>query len=257
MLAVARKNKIRDIVLEKKSGTVVELAKIFKVSEETIRRDLKQLEEEGVLVRTHGGAYVQDSVEHEVDVNIRQGLLVEDKRRIAKKCAEFIANGDSVFLDSSTTAYAICDEILNREITVLTNSLKVINKLAEQSKMRLYCTGGEISRNTQSFLGRSALKSLAMFHFDKAFISCDSLNMEFGMMDASERQADIRELAASLASRFYLIVDHTKFNTTNFIQIGNLANAKGVIVDCPLDEEWKKHLEESNIPLYECGQGVS
>ncbi len=85
MLAVTRKAKIKDIILEKKSVTVTELSKIFSVTEETIRRDLKQLEDDGFLTRTYGGAFIQDGVENNVELTIRETAYMESKQAIAKK----------------------------------------------------------------------------------------------------------------------------------------------------------------------------
>ena len=104
MLAVARKTQIKDILLEKKSVTVVELSKRFSVTEETIRKDLQQLENEGFLSRTYGGAFIQDGALNDIDLTLRETAYVESKEAIADKCAELIHHGDSVFLDASTTA---------------------------------------------------------------------------------------------------------------------------------------------------------
>jgi len=99
MLAITRKNKIKEITIQKKSVTVSELSEVFNVTEETIRRDLQQLEEEGFLKRIYGGAYIDESVQSDVAVNLREKILVKDKEIIAKECIPFIKDGDSIFLD--------------------------------------------------------------------------------------------------------------------------------------------------------------
>ena len=102
MLAVARKTKIKDLLLEKKSVTVTELSKKYNVTEETIRRDLQQLENEGFLTRTYGGAYIQDGVLNDIDLTLRETACVESKEAIGIKCTELIHHGDTIFLDAST-----------------------------------------------------------------------------------------------------------------------------------------------------------
>ena len=250
MLAVERKNKIREIVTHNKSGTVLELARRFSVSEETIRRDLKQLEEEGLLVRTYGGAYVRDSAQNEVTAEFRENIYVESKKLIAKKCAKLISNGDSIFLDSSTTALYICDNIQDKSVTLITNSLKILNKCSTNKNIQLFAIGGAFSYNTMSFNGRNACKMLQQYHVDKAFISCENLDLEHGLTDSSERQADIRETAINHGTNIYLIADYTKFGKTSFVKISDLSALTGIIVDKPLSSEWNEALNKLNITLY-------
>ena len=142
MLAVTRKSEIKDIVLEKKSVTVTELAKIFSVTEETIRRDLKQLESEGFLTRTYGGAFIQDGVENNIDLSIRETAYLKNKQAIASRCRELIHNGDSIFLDSSTTTLTIAKAINDMRLTVVTNSLMIINELCDKANIHLIAIGG-------------------------------------------------------------------------------------------------------------------
>lgn len=250
MLAIERKNKIRDIVTQNKSGTVLELAKLFSVSEETIRRDLKQLEEEGLLVRTYGGAYVKDSAQSEVAVEIREKIYIENKQIIAQKCSPLISNGDSVFLDSSTTAFYVCDAIKNKTITVITNSLKIINRLSSSENINLFAVGGVFSPRSMSFVGRNACKSLQQYHTDKAFVSCDSLDLTHGLTDSSEQQADIRQLAIEHADQVYVIADYTKFDKTALVTIADFSKITGIVVDQPLSQHWQKALADKKIRLY-------
>ena len=141
---------------------------------------------------------------------------------------------------------------MNMDLTVLTNSLKIINKLCDSRTVKVYSLGGMLSLNSMSFLGRSTLQCLEMFHYDKAFISCAAISMEYGLMDANEHQAYVRELASNHAKRVYLIADHTKFNGSSFMQFGKHIKIKGIIVDEPLDEKWQRYFEKKEIALY-CG----
>lgn len=252
MLPVARKSKIKELVQEKKSVTVSELAKMFSVTEETIRRDLKILEEEGVLTRTYGGAFIQDGVQNDIDVNIRETLFVKSKEKIAAKCALFIHHGDSIFLDSSTTSLFIATNIRNKRVTVITNSLKVANTLADAESIRLILIGGMYSPASMSFLGRSSLTTMQGFFVDKAFISCRSISIEHGITDSNEQQADIRQLAIKRANKAYLVVDYTKFNKTSFTTICNFNEIDTLVVDKHLDDAWHSYLEEQQVEIVEC-----
>lgn len=252
MLPIARKNKIKEIIIEKKSVTVTELTALFKVTEETIRRDLKQLEDEGFLTRTYGGAYISEGVQNDVNVNLREYIHVEGKRSIASKALEYIKNGDSIFLDASTTSLTIASMLTNMSLTVVTNSLKIINTLVDNPNIQIVIIGGLLSRSSLSNLGKSAEKNMANYFFDSAFISSRSISMEHGITDTNEQQASIRYIAATHANKVHLIVDYTKFDTTSFVKIGDLDLIDNIIVDKQISKEWHDLLKEYNVSLDEC-----
>ncbi len=251
MLAMRRKSLIKEIILEHKSVTVSELAQKFSVTEETIRRDLKIMEEEGFLIRTYGGAYIQDGVQNEVKITVRETACVESKTKIAETCAGLIHHGDSIFLDCSTTAFFICDQVKNMRITVLTNSLKVASFLANYSNIHLIMMGGFFNNVNMSFVGKVTTIALGDFYVDKAFISCRSLSIEHGITDSSEQDSDIRQIMMQRANKVYIIADYTKFNKTSFISIDNFENVNAVITDQPLGEKWHQFFEERKIKYYD------
>ena len=250
MLAVARKTEIKDLILEKKSVTVTELSKIFSVTEETIRRDLKQLEAEGFLTRTYGGAFIQDGVENNVNISLRQNAFLESKQAIASRCLDLIHNGDSIFLDSSTTSLAIAKAIKPMRLTVTTNSLMIINELCECSTIHLICIGGNYTPSDNAFNGLNARTNLKSLYFDKTFMSCRSLSMENGVTDSIETVASFRQLLIDRSKKVYLVADYSKFNKTSFIHISDFEKITGLVTDCQLDSHWIEFLESRNVHLY-------
>ncbi|MEM1484410.1 DeoR/GlpR family DNA-binding transcription regulator [Oscillospiraceae bacterium PP1C4] len=251
MLAMTRKTMIKEMILEHKSVTVSELARKFSVTEETIRRDLKVMEEAGFLIRTYGGAYIQDGVQNEIDIAVRETACVENKIRIAQTCAKLIHNGDSIFLDCSTTAFFICEQVKNMRITVLTNSLKVANFFAIYSNIHLIMMGGIFNNVNMSFVGKITTNALGDFYVDKAFISCRTLSIEHGVTDSNEQDADIRQMMLRRANEVYVIADYTKFNKTSFISVDNFENVDVVITDQPLDGRWHQFFEERKIKCFD------
>lgn len=253
MLSVTRRAKIKELVQEKKSVTVSNLSQLFSVTEETIRRDLKALEDSGVLTRTYGGAFIQDGVQNDINVNFRETLYVESKEKIAVQCAALVHHGDSIFLDASTTSLFISSKIKEKRVTVITNSLKVANSLSDSETVRLIVTGGMFYHHSMSLLGRSALNTMQEFFVDKAFISCRSVSIEHGITDSNEQQAEVRQLAIKHASKTYLVVDHTKFNKTSFSTICSFDEINTLVVDKNLDDRWHKFLKEQKVTVLECG----
>jgi len=251
MLAVERKNKIKEILAEKKSITVTELTSYFDVSEETIRRDLKQLAANGFLNKTYGGAYITDGVQNDVNVNLREHIHVEGKTKIATKCLDIINVGDSIFLDASTTALFVANLLENKSYTVVTNSLKIINTLAEKSNIKTIVIGGNLAHTSLSNIGRSAEIALQNYFFDIAFISCRSISMKHGITDSNEQQASIRHLAASHGNKICLMLDHTKIDQTSFAKICNFDQIHHIITDKPLSTEWRQFLDAQNIHYHD------
>lgn len=252
MLAITRKSQIKDIVLEKKSVSVSELAARFSVTEETIRRDLKALEDEGFLTRTYGGAFIQDGVENEVDLNIRETVYEDSKRVIAEKALELIHNGDTIFLDNSTTAFFIAKAIQDMNLTVLTNSLLIVDFLSKHKNIRVICIGGQLNHKSMSFIGRSTQMVLGYYFVDKAFISCRSLSLQHGITDSNEDSAAIRQSLLNRSNKVYIIADYSKFNKTSFVNICDYSAIDGIITDYPFTDEWITLLTENNVEIYQC-----
>lgn len=250
MLAVERRKRIKEIVAYNKSGTVLELAKAFSVTEETIRRDLKILESEGFLIRTHGGAFIKDSAQTETTFQFREQIYKESKQIIAQKCRPLISDGDTIFFDASTTAAHVSETVKDKEITVITNSLKILNSLCNYKNISLFSTGGALSTKSMSFVGRNACTCLQQYHVDKAFLSCDSLHIIYGLTDSSERQADIRQAAIGHAQEVYLIADYTKFDKTAFVNITDFSKISALITDQELSSKWKTFCAKKDIAIY-------
>ena len=247
MLAVTRKNNIKDILIEKKSVTVTELATKFDVTEETIRRDLKVLEDEGFLTRAYGGAFIQTGSENNVDITIRQAAYTDSKTVIAKLAKKLIHNGDSIFLDCSTSANFLAKEIQDMNLTVVTNSVLIINQLSSHDNIRLVCIGGTYKKQHKAFVGSIAVNQLDNLYVDKSFISARSISIENGLTDSSEEVSIIRQKVINRSNETYIIADYSKFNKTSFIQICELKALTGIITDRVIDSQWKDYIEKFNI----------
>lgn len=250
MLALARKTEIKNIILEKKSVTVTELSKRFSVSGETIRRDLNQLEAEGVLTKTFGGAYIQGGVENSVNISLRQHIFPESKQAIAARCLELIHNGDSIFLDSSTTSLFVAKSVKSMNLTVTTNSLLIINELCESPTIHLVCIGGNYTPGDNAFNGLNSQTNLSALYFDKTFMSCRSLSMENGITNSIETEAAFRKLLIERSAKVYIVADYSKFNQTSFIHIADFDKITGIITDFDPSEQWLGFLEKHNVAFY-------
>lgn len=249
MIAAVRRQKIRDIVFEKKSATVAELAQYFSVTEETIRRDLKTLEQQGILMRSYGGAFVGNGVENLVNVNIRSDVYVDQKTTIAQRALNFISNGDTLFLDNSTTAYHIARLLTNYRVTVLTNSLLTINLLADYDSVRLIAIGGDYSASERAFYGNITVNTLERYYVDKAFMSCRSLALNTGITDSTDRWVQVRRCALKHSNQIYFVADFSKFDNTSFTHLCDFNEVNYLITDKPQRSEWHTTLAAQGCKL--------
>lgn len=255
MLPVTRKQKIKDLILERKSATVAELAKMFSVTDETIRRDLRSLEKEGVLMRSYGGAFVQTGVENVIDYSIRSTVYLEEKTFIAEKCKQIIQNGDVIFLDNSTTTYFIAKAVQDMRLTLITNSLPIVDLLSTKENIRLISTGGFFSMKELAFYGSKAQKALQEYYVDKAFFSCRSISLEHGVTDSNDSLAQMRITITDRSKERYLVADYTKFNQTSFIHVCGFDCLNGILTDRPLSAEWHQAMAKYGCRIYDAAPG--
>ncbi len=252
MLSIERREKLKQVFLQKKSVTVEDMAKEFNVSTETIRRDFNSLSDEGFITKTYGGATLKYRANSLVTHQEKTGILVENKRLMARQAAKFIQPNDCIFLDHSTTVYELCNEIENIPLTVITNSLFIINRLAGISNIKLISPGGNFVMSEQGFFGLEAVRYLQRHHMDKAFISCRSLDMKRGLNDSDEIVSEMRRSIINSANYTYLLADHTKFGKSAFISTSDFSSIRYLITDKPLDKEWRDFLKEEHVKIYEC-----
>jgi DeoR/GlpR family transcriptional regulator of sugar metabolism len=217
MLAVERQKIILHILHRDGIVKINELSAKFNVSEETIRRDLNKLEKNGGFLRTYGGAYITKNVNPDIDISIRESFYLEGKDEIGMLAADLIEDGDTVILDSSTTALHVAEKIRSREnTTVVTNAVKVVTTLSEVTGIKIVSTGGTVRPRSLSFIGPEAESTLSRYFADKAFVSCTGAEMERGITDTNEQDASMRRLMLMQAAKRILIADTTKFGKTAF-----------------------------------------
>lgn len=249
MLAIDRLNAIRQILIQQESITVADLSSQLNVTSETVRRDLDRLsKEDDRVVRVHGGAFYRSTLK-ETPYIYRQNALINEKNQIAKSAMGYIRDGDSMMLDNSTTTLCLAKQIKvsGLKLSVITNSLDIINELCDCENIKLICIGGSYHESSRSFSGIMAIKELVNFHTDMAFISCSGINQDFGLTDVNEKISQIRLTMLNNASCRYLLVDHTKFGRCKTNKIAPLSILDSVFTDIRPDDSWLKTFEENGV----------
>ncbi len=250
MLAIERRKGIMQHLHRDGRVLVAELSRNFRVSEETIRRDLDRLEREGLLQRTHGGAFLEDDLITDLPIWVREDFYLAEKMWIGSKCARLVKNGDTIMLDSSTTSLHIARSVKTlKHLTVITNSLKVITELSDADHLKLICTGGTLRHHSLSYSGHAAAKAMSLYLADKAFISCSGMDMRHGVTDTNENEAEIRKMMIQNAKHSFLVADQSKCDRIGLAKIAGYAAFHKLITNAPLNSEWREHLSKYAISI--------
>ena len=231
---------IIDYVKSKKRASLAELMEKFGVSSATIHRDVAELVASGHLERIRGGVAFFPRANSSTDPDggfsylDRATVNLSAKKRIAAKAMELVADGDILFLDSSTTTAAFADELANRQftsLTIVTNSVAIMEKFRKMPRNYvLISLGGNYDPLLNSFLGSAALRELERLTITKAFVSA------FGVTDKlvttnHEHQAGLVTKVLDMASRRFLLADRSKFGRTGIYRLATRAAFDGIISD--------------------------
>lgn len=241
---------IRQAVRKEKKISVSELSKEHGVTEETIRRDLEKLEQEGLINRTYGGAVLNiEKISAHVDYLRRSQTNKEAKMIIGKLAAQEIPPHTAIGADASSTVMEAVSMMKDRpDITVLTNSVKIIREL-DQSALNIISTGGQVNKNTFSMQGNIVRQILSNYYVDVVLISCTALEVDGGVFDSNEEEAELKRLLVNRGQKTILLADHTKFNKVAFVRVLDYSQIDVVITDRNPGQEWSEMLQAKGVRL--------
>lgn len=252
MLKIERFSRIEEELKEKGSLDIPTLSQMLECSDETVRRDLRELETLGRLNRIRGGAYLSDKYDKTYASPLRKTLYQKEKSQISRKAIEFVHDRDVVFLDSSTTCLTLAGLLLDSKLslTIVTNSMLICSLCTEpNSHINLICLGGSLRTRTQSFVGYHTTDILTTYYADCAFISCPKVTLSEGLSDNYLNEARVRETMLRHARQRFLIMDHTKFDESANIRFNGLELIDTIITDEPLSAEWTTYCQAQDIKV--------
>lgn len=256
MLALERQKHIIELIQREKSVKVIELSKLFDVTEETIRRDLEKIEKQGILKRTYGGAIVTgDNVKDTEDTpfSMRVNENISGKQKIARAVSEMLCDGEVVMLDPSTTCLRVAENIdKKKRLTIITNSISILSELSSHEELNVVATGGTLRKRSLSLIGPTAKENINNYYADKAVISCKGVDLEKGVMDTNELEVEIKKAMIGCAKEIILAADSTKMQRLSMHKLMELTKVDYLVTDQELTEEWKKFCDENNIKQIIC-----
>lgn len=249
MTSNMRKKEIKKMILQNSFVSVAELARLFSVTEETIRRDLRTLEQEGVISRTHGGAVLKEKVSSSFGRQDISHLLRSNKVSMAESARCFVQNGDCIFMDSSSTVQTLLPLIKDLQLTIVTDSIDIMTNCSNISNIKLIALGGAYEPKARCFSGYYARELLEKFFFDITFLSCRTINLKNGLTDAYTDQAELKRVAVEHGQKTIVMADHTKLGRVSFAKICGLEQIDILITDREVDASWKTSLRDKQVEL--------
>lgn len=250
MLAIERRSAILAKLSADGKVIVSDLSREFDVTEETIRRDLEKLDNDGLAKKTYGGAVANEKLNNDPPFNVRKRVNVAEKQRIAEKIAPLIHDGDYIMLDASSTAICVIECIKDlKNITLITNSVEILLQLADKKDWNILSTGGALKEGGLSLVGTSAERMIRGFHVDLAVCSCKGIDINKGITDSNEKDSEIKQAIFTAANRKVLAVDSTKFDKISFVRVCNTGDVDTIVTDAQPSDRWIEHCKERNVQL--------
>jgi DeoR/GlpR family transcriptional regulator of sugar metabolism len=225
-----RQEMIVDLINRQQRATIAELCEEFAVSEATMRRDLDTLDEQGLVRRIHGGAIQVRKTPPEKPILHRSSEEVYEKCSIGQAAAQLVNDGETIFLGSGSTVLELARNLRSFEaLTVLTNSLPVINELAEVSGITLVVLGGMFRPSELSFIGHLTEQALADIRADKVFIGTRAIDIEEGMTNAFIPETMTDRAILKIGREVIVLADHTKCGRVSTVRLAPLSSFQTLI----------------------------
>jgi DeoR family transcriptional regulator, fructose operon transcriptional repressor len=242
-----RKEKILELLEEKKELELDKLCKYFNVSLATIHRDLNSLEREGSVKKVHGGVLLNIIEDIETRNTIRLKKNIDLKRRIAKKAIELVKEGDCIFLDNSTTCYYFAEELSKsnfKDIAIITNSCSIPRLFLKNGQFQLVSTGGLYLKEMDCLTGPCAIATINEFNGDKFFLSVAAISIKGELSDVYRPESDeVKKEMFKRSKDHICLVDSTKFNHIGQSKVFPLTDIDKIITDNKCRLEIRKDFE--------------
>ena len=243
-----RIKKIEEYILSNESVSLDSLCDVFKISKNTIRRDINEIEKKGSIKKVYGGvtSVVKNLIPFE-ERNIKNNYK---KIAIAKAACEFVKDGDVIFIDSGTTTLNMIDFLKNRnDVTILTNNLNVIVNALPFPNLNVICTGGSLIRKTNSFEVINTLSIFKDYNISKTFMAATGISISNGATNSSPLEYKLKKVIVEKSNELYLLVDSSKFDVSALMTYCELSEINHLVTDKKPPEEYIEFFEKNKIDV--------
>ncbi|NDV78280.1 DeoR/GlpR family DNA-binding transcription regulator [Dysgonomonas sp. 511] len=251
MLSIAERHKYILEVLNKEGFIkVIDIAELLNVTTVTIRKDLKLLEQKGLLYRTHGSASPVNPHTGDRNVSEKEKINISEKKRIGIVAAQLIEENDSIIMNSGSTICTFAEQIKAKgQLMVVTASLKATLILCDQENINILQLGGNFRRRSMSVIGNYTLGFLNDITCSKLFLGVDGVDPDFGVTTSNLEEAELNKAMMGIALKTIVLCDSSKFGRKGFGKICNLDKIDTIITDAGISPSMAKAIEDAGIEL--------
>ena len=245
-----RQKQILSLLTREKRLSVTEIVKQFSISEATARRDLESLTSQGKAQRVHGGVIAVEQAPPELPILERENEQIDEKIRIGRATASLVADDESLFLGSGTTVVEVARNLReHKNLTVITNSLPVLNMLAGIKGITVISLGGMLRESELSFIGHITEQALTEIRVDKVIMGTRGVSLEHGLTN-DYLQETLTDRAIMRSGRQVIIVaDHTKVNRVSTVLLAPLDSIHTFVTDTNVDQKFVQALKKQRIQV--------
>ncbi len=245
-----RQKQILSLLVKQGRLSVTEIVEQFSISEATARRDLESLASQGKAQRVHGGVIAVEEAPPELPILQREGEQVDEKSHIGRAAAELIVDGETIFLGSGTTVLETAKHLRERKnLTVITNSLPVLNALAGIKDISVVSLGGQLRESELSFIGHITEQALAEVRVDKVIIGTRGLSLEHGLTNDYLQETLTDRAILKIGREVIVVADHTKVNRVSTALLAPLNSMNTLITDSKADKKFIQSLKKQDIKV--------
>ena len=213
---------------------VSDLANKFHTSSATIRNDLKELESQGLLTRTHGGAIMNSGVKFELTSSAKIRTMMNEKKMLAQYAASMISDGETIVLDTGSTMLYLSESLADKKnLTIVTNDIEIASHLEKHTSSNILLAGGSLRKGFHCTLGQMTLDNLSGLNVDKAFIATNGINTGNGLTTPDMNQAAVKKAMMDMADEVIVVTTSNKLSHSAFVSFASISEIDHLVIDEP------------------------
>lgn len=252
-MRISRIDQLEQYVLEHRTASIDALCEEFNISKNTVRRDLEVLVARGSVEKVYGGVIACENttpIPDLVTFHERANRNAQNKQRIAALAASFVRERDIIYIDSGTTTMNVVDHLSHLStVTIITNSVQVINKSMNYPNINLIVLPGSLKRDTASLIGSSCVEYLEDYNIVRAFMACTGISVQSGICNASTEEYNVKKAALKKSQKHYLLADSSKFGRTSLMTFGDVDQFDYILTDQMPEDAFCSYCREQDCAI--------
>ncbi len=249
MFQIERLDELYRYISKNQSASVEELSRLFGVSKVTIRSDINELANKGLVIKTYGGAVsASHSFSTEIPYDSKYSINSTQKRRVAKAAAEMIEDNDVVILDAGTTTFEVVSHITCRNVTIVTNDIRIAAEVAHHGGLKLIVAGGELEESVYTLVGMNTERFLSEIRANKAIMGCDAYDLNFGISNRTLLEVYAKQAMMRAADKKIIITDSSKLGKCVFARMCGPFDMDVFITDA-MEQSMRAQMEEAGVEV--------